>query len=68
VSDLTGPIPDSLIGDLESLKLTLAGLQADDLDPTRAKLLSAEISAIRLHLKRLALDAPSFEVPPKLDD
>jgi hypothetical protein len=66
VSDLTGPIPDSLIGDLESLKLTLAGLQAEDLDPTRAQLLGAEISAIRLHLKRLALDAEPFE-PPKLD-
>ena len=67
VSDLTGPIPDSLIGDLESLKLTLAGLQADDLDPAQAKLIGAEISAIRLHLKRLALDATVYE-PPKLDD
>jgi hypothetical protein len=67
MGDLTGPIPDSLIGDLESLKLTLAGLQADELDPGQAKLLGAEISAIRLHLKRLALDAPSFD-PPKLDD
>jgi hypothetical protein len=68
VSDVTGPIPDSLIGDLEALKMTLAGLQADDLDPRRAKLLAAEIGAIRLHLKRLALDAPSFDLPPKLDD
>jgi hypothetical protein len=32
----------------------------------RAQLLGAEISAIRLHLKRLALDAEPFE-PPKLD-
>jgi hypothetical protein len=67
MGDLTGPIPDSLIGDLESLKLTLAGLQADDLDPTQAKLLAAEIGAIRLHLKRLALDVPPVQ-PPKLDD
>jgi hypothetical protein len=67
MSDLTGPIPDSLIGDLESLKLTLAGLQANDLDPARARLLAAEIGAIRLHLKRLALDAALFE-PQKLDD
>jgi hypothetical protein len=67
MGDLTGPIPDSLIGDLESLKLTLAGLQADDLDPRQAKLLGAEISAIRLHLKRLALDATVYE-PPQLDD
>jgi hypothetical protein len=67
MGDLTGPIPDSLIGDLESLKLTLSGLQAEDLDPSQAKLLAAEISAIRLHLKRLALDATVYEAP-KLDD
>jgi hypothetical protein len=67
MGELTGPIPDSLIGDLESLKLTLAGLQADEIDPRQAKLLGAEISAIRLHLKRLALDASPHE-PVKLDD
>jgi hypothetical protein len=67
MGDLTGPIPDSLIGDLESLKLTLSGLQADDLDPTQARLLGAEISAIRLHLKRMAFEASPFE-PQKLDD
>jgi hypothetical protein len=63
MGDLTGPIPDSLIGDLESLKLTLAGLQASDVDPAQARLLGAEISAIRLHLKRLALEAAPFEPP-----
>jgi hypothetical protein len=67
MGDVTGPISDNLIGDLESLKLTLAGLQADDVDPRQAKLLGAEISAIRLHLKRLALDAQLYE-PRKLDD
>jgi hypothetical protein len=67
VSDVTGPIPESLIGDLELLKLTLAGLKGDELDPAQAKLLGAEISAIRLHLKRLALDASVYE-PQKLDD
>jgi hypothetical protein len=67
MGDVTGPISDNLIGDLESLKLTLAGLQADDVDPRQAKLLGAEISAIRLHLKRLALDAQLHE-PRKLDD
>jgi hypothetical protein len=65
MGDLTGPIPDRLIGDLESLKLILAGLQAADVDPAQARLLGAEISAIRLHLKRLALEAVPFE-PPKL--
>ena len=68
MSDLTGPIPDSLIGDLESLKLTLAGLEGNDIDPSQARLLAAEISAIRLHLKRLALDAQPVEPPQKLDD
>ena len=67
MGDLTGPIPDSLIGDLESLKLTLAGLQATDVDPARAGLLAAEISAIRLHLKRLALDAQPLDAPAKPD-
>ena len=66
MSDVTGPISESLIGDLEALKLTLAGLQADEVDPMQATLLAAEISAIRLHLKRLALEAPSYT--PKLDD
>ncbi|MDX6473820.1 MAG: hypothetical protein QOK22_2636 [Gaiellaceae bacterium] len=66
MGDLTGPISDGLIGDLEALKLTLAGLQGEDLDPARAGLVAAEISAIRLHLKRLALERP---VPPAtLDD
>jgi hypothetical protein len=61
MSDATGPIPDSLIGELEALKLSLAGLQAEDVDPVQAGLLGAEISAIRLHLKRLALDQAAFE-------
>jgi hypothetical protein len=58
VGDLTGPISDGLIDDLEALKLTLAGLQGEDLDPVRAGLIGREISAIRLHLKRLALERP----------
>jgi hypothetical protein len=63
MTDVTGPIPDSLISDLEALKLSLAGLQADDVDPAQARLLGAEISAIRLHLKRLALDQAALEPP-----
>jgi hypothetical protein len=68
MGDVTGPIPESMISDLESLKLTLAGLEAPDVDPLRARLLAAEIGAIRLHLKRLALDAEPFDPPAKLDD
>jgi hypothetical protein len=63
VSEATGPIPDSLISELESLKLLLAGLQATDVDPVQAGLLGAEISAIRLHLKRLALDQAAAGPP-----
>jgi hypothetical protein len=63
MSDATGPIPDSLISELESLKLLLAGLQATDVDPVQAGLLGAEISAIRLHLKRLAFDQAAA-LPP----
>jgi hypothetical protein len=64
MADITGPIPESLISDLENLKLTLAGLEAQDVDPLRARLLAAEIGAIRLHLKRLAFDAPSEPPAP----
>lgn len=64
MSDVTGPIPDSLISELEALKVSLAGLQAEDVDPVQAGLLGAEISAIRLHLKRLALDQVALEPPP----
>jgi hypothetical protein len=64
MSELTGPIPDSLVADLEALKLSLAALQAKDVDPAQAGLLAAEISAIRLQLKRLALDQALEPRPP----
>jgi hypothetical protein len=64
VGDVTGPIPAGLIGDLEALKVMLSGLQAEDVDPQQAQKLGAEISAIRLHLKRLALDMPQEPPPP----
>jgi hypothetical protein len=63
MSEATGPIPDSLISDLEALKRLLAGLQAEDVDPVQAGLLGAEISAIRLHLKRLAFDQAATASP-----
>jgi hypothetical protein len=64
MSELTGPIPDSLVSDLEALKLSLANLEATDVNPVQAGLLAAEISAIRLHLKRLALDQALEPRPP----
>jgi hypothetical protein len=64
MSELTGPIPDSLVSDLEALKFSLANLEAKDVNPVQAGLLAAEISAIRLHLKRLALDQALEPRPP----
>jgi hypothetical protein len=64
MSELTGPIADKMISDLEALKFSLAGLEATDVDPVQAGLLGAEISAIRLHLKRLALDQQALPGPP----
>ena len=54
----TGAFPDDVTADLEALKLRLAGLVADDaeLSLDRINAMSAEIGAIRLHLKRLALE------------
>ena len=42
--------------DLEELKLRLAAMEAPDLPEIEARAIATEISAIRLHLKRLALD------------
>jgi hypothetical protein len=53
----TGPIPPNVPLDLESLKLQLAGLHDDDLSPSDIDAMRKEISAIRLHLQRLALEA-----------
>ncbi len=42
--------------ELEDLKLRLAAMEAPDLPENDAQAIAAEISAIRLHLKRLAFD------------
>lgn len=42
--------------DLEALKLRLARMDAEDIPESQASALGAEISAIRLHLKRLTHD------------
>ena len=53
----TGPIPDQVVSDLEALKWRLAAMSTpEDLPGEQAEALRAEISAIRLHLKRLDLE------------
>ena len=56
MSELVGPIPERVTRDLEQLKLRLFDMQADELPEAHAEALAREISAIRLHLKRLAAD------------
>jgi hypothetical protein len=56
VGELTGPIPDRITVDLEQLKLLLFDMKPEELPVDQAAALSREISAIRLHLKRLALE------------
>ena len=51
------PIEESIIADLEALKWRLAAMDSpDELPADQAAMLRDQISAIRLHLKRLDLD------------
>jgi hypothetical protein len=53
----TGAIPGGIVGELEALKWRLAAMDTpDDLPAAESAALAAEISAIRLHLKRLDLE------------
>lgn len=53
----TGPIRETVVADLEALKWRLAAMESpDELPAEQAEAMRAEISAIRLHLKRLDLD------------
>jgi hypothetical protein len=54
--ELTGPIPERVTSDLEELKLRLFDMRPEELPLDQAVAISREISAIRLHLKRLALE------------
>ncbi len=56
MADLTWPIPDHVTADLEALKLQLVGMGVADLPEPQAEAMAREISAIRLHLKRIAFD------------
>jgi hypothetical protein len=53
----SGPIPPNVHVDLEALKLQLAALHDNDVSPEQVAAMQQEISAIRLHLHRLALEA-----------
>jgi hypothetical protein len=74
--DGVDPIPASVTRDLEVLKLRLAAMySSDELPAEQAEAMRVEISAIRLHLKRLALEREAvahdlgvrlgLRVPPK---
>jgi hypothetical protein len=56
MGELSGPIPEQVAKDLEQLKLRLFDMRADELPNDQADALAREISAIRLHLKRLNLE------------
>ena len=56
MDELTGPIPERVTNDLEQLKLRLFEMRPEELPSEQAAALAREISAIRLHLKRLAVE------------
>jgi hypothetical protein len=51
-----GPLPHGIVAELEALKLRLIGMAAEDLSPGEGAAVAAEISGIRLQLKRLAAE------------
>jgi hypothetical protein len=53
---VTGPLPPELPAELEALKTRLAVMAPEDLPEHEAARIGVEISAIRLQLKRLALE------------
>lgn len=50
------PVPTGVAAELEALKLRLISMQPEDLPEAQAAEMAAQISAIRLQLKRLAAD------------
>jgi hypothetical protein len=52
----TGPLPERIVAELEALKLLLIGMAAEDMPLEQGAAVAAEISAIRLQLKRLAAE------------
>jgi hypothetical protein len=62
----SGAIPPEVPLELEALKLRLAAMVDDDLPASQAEAMQKEISAIRLHLQRLALERAALLLPPEL--
>ena len=61
MKELTGPIPEGVTLELEQLKLRLFEMRPEELPTEQAAALTREISAIRLHLKRLALEREQLQ-------
>ena len=53
---LFGSNPDEITAELEQLKVSLIALKPEDLAASESNRIAAEISAIRLQLKRLEAD------------
>jgi hypothetical protein len=52
----TGPLPEQIVAELEALKQLLIGMAAGDIAAEQGAAMAAEISGIRLQLKRLAAE------------
>jgi hypothetical protein len=52
----TGPLPERIVEELEALKVLLIGLAAEDIPLEQNAAMAAEISGIRLQLKRIAAE------------
>jgi hypothetical protein len=52
----TGPLPEQIVAELEALKQLLIGMAAGDIPAEEGAAMAAEISGIRLQLKRLAAE------------
>ena len=57
----TGPLRAELVEELEALKFALADMSAGDIAAEEAVAIASEISAIRLQLKRLALEREAVQ-------
>ena len=58
----TGPLRAELVDELEALKFALADMSAGDIAADDAGAIAAEISAIRLQLKRLAFEREAVQL------
>ncbi len=52
----TGPLPAGITLELEALKRRLSSMSASEMSSDETEAMAVEISAIRLQLRRIALD------------